>query len=137
MTTPKVSPFQRNRFIRDGISRAIYETMRKDPSVFLFGEGAWVKMKYDAPQILEEFSDRIVTLPISEDANSNFAVGASLLGIKPIVDVITSDFLYRTFDAIANTAAKLNFVAPQGETPKTIVIRSEFLLGGPTTGQRP
>jgi len=72
-----------------------------------------------------------------EDANTNFAVGASLLGVRPVVDVITSDFLYRTMDAIANTAAKLNTVLAKGETPKTILIRAEFLTAGPTTGARP
>mgnify|MGYP001600766282 FL=1 len=131
------NPFSRNHLIRDAIGRALYDAMKLDPSIYLFGEGAEIKMHYDAPQIERDFPDRVVTLPISEDANTNFAVGASLLGIKPVVDVITSDFMYRTFDAIANTAAKLNFVQAEGEPPKTIVIRSEFLIGGPTTGQRP
>jgi pyruvate dehydrogenase E1 component beta subunit len=57
----------------------------------------------------------------------------TLAGAKVIVDVITSDFLYRTFDAIANTAAKQATVRSE---PSTIVIRSEFMTGGPTTGQR-
>ena len=131
------NPFVRQHLIRDAIGRALYDAMKLDPSIYLFGEGAMIKQHYDAPQIERDFPDRVVTLPISEDANTNFAVGASLLGVKPVVDVITSDFLYRSFDSIANTAAKLNFVLPDGEPPRTIVIRSEFLLGGPTTGQRP
>lgn len=127
--------FQRNHLIRDGISKAIYDAMKEDSSVYLFGEGAWVKQHYDAPYILAEFPDRIVTMPICEDGSTNFAVGASLLGVKPVVDVITADFLYRTMDSIANTAAKLNFMRPN-EEPKTIVIRAEFLTNSPTTGQR-
>ena len=133
----KKDPFYRNHNIRDGINQAIYEEMGRDPSIYLFGEGSWVKQHYDAPKILAEFPERIVTLPISEDANTNFAVGASLLGVKPVVDVILADFLYRTMDSICNTAAKLNFVAANGQEPRTIVIRSEFIIGGPTTGQRP
>ncbi len=66
-----------------------------------------------------------------EDGNTNFAVGTSLVGIKPIVDVISSDFLFRTMDSICNTAAKLNHVSADIDKPKTIVIRSEFFLGGP------
>lgn len=131
----QANPFVRNHLIRDGISRAIFEEMQKDPSIYLFGEGAEVKQYYDAPYILETFPDRVITMPISEDGSTNFAIGASLLGVTPIIDVITADFLYRTMDSICNTAAKLNFVAP--DNPKTIVIRSEFLLAGPTTGQRP
>jgi len=92
-----------------------------------------MKMMFDAPQIYSEFRDRILTLPISEDANTNFAVGASLIGVKPIVDVITADFLYRTMDSICNTAAKTDYLYPG----RTIVIRAEFMTGGPTTGQRP
>src|ERR1700726_1709162 len=100
----------RNRLIRDGICRAIYEEMKKDSSVYLLGEGAHMKVHFDAPDIEAEFPNRIVTLPISEDGNTNFGVGAALMGVKPIVDVITSDFLFRTMDSICNTAAKINFV---------------------------
>ena len=135
LTTPK-SPFTRNRLLRDASYQAVYDVMKVDASVHLFGEGATAKVHYDAPAIERDFSERVHTMPISEDGNTNFAVGASLLGIKPIVDVISSDFLYRTMDSICNTAAKLNFVRP-GEPPRTIVIRAEFLTGGPTTGQRP
>ncbi len=132
----KSKTWARNRLIRDGIYQAIYEQMKVDPSIFLFGEGSHMKVHFDAPYIEKDFSSRIVTLPISEDGNSNFAVGTSLVGIKPIVDVISSDFLFRTMDSICNTAAKLNHVSADIDKPKTIVIRSEFFLGGPTTGQR-
>ena len=136
IATKQAQPFARNHLIRDASWQAVYDAMRQNPSVYVFGEGAWVKAHYDAPQILKEFPDRIVTMPISEDGNVNFAVGASLLGVKPVVDVITADFLYRAMDSIANTAAKVNFVRPD-QPPSTIVIRAEFLTGGPTTGQRP
>ena len=137
LATPlKPGPFSRNRKIRDGIGRAIYEEMVKQPAIHLFGEGCEVKVHYDAPSIERDFPDRVHTLPISEDGNVNFAVGASLLGVKPVVDIITADFLYRAMDSICNTAAKANFVRPD-QAPSTIVIRAEFLIGGPTTGQRP
>jgi pyruvate/2-oxoglutarate/acetoin dehydrogenase E1 component len=126
----------RNRFIRDGIYQAIYEKMKSDHSIYIFGEGSNMKVHFDAPYIEKDFPDRIMTLPISEDGNTNFAVGTSLVGVKPIVDVISSDFLFRTMDSICNTAAKLNHVSAEIDEPKTIVIRSEFFLGGPTTGQR-
>ena len=135
-TIKQASPFARNHLLRDAISKAIYDSMKEDSSIYLFGEGCEVKQFYDAPYILSEFSNRATTMPIAEDGGINFCVGASLLGVKPIFDVISADFLYRAMDGIANTAAKLNFVRPN-ETPKTIVIRAEFLTGGPSTGQRP
>jgi len=110
--------------------------MKADPSIYIFGEGAHMKVHFDAPYIEKEFPDRVVTLPISEDGNTNFGVGTSLAGVKPIIDVISSDFLFRTMDSICNTAVKLNFMSEQIGKPKTIVIKSEFLFGGPTSGQR-
>lgn len=127
-------PFARNHLIRDGINRAIYDEMANDANIHLFGEGAGVKTHYDAPFIEQDYPDRVHTLPISEDGNTNFAVGTALLGVKPIVDVISADFLYRTMDSICNTAAKINFLR---QSHITMVIRAEFLVGGPTTGQRP
>lgn len=125
-------PFLRSHLLRDAMSQALYECMSDDPSIYLYGEGAWVKQHYDAPRIYKDFQSRIVTMPISEDGNLNFAVGVALLGIKPIVNVISADFLYRAMDSIVNTAAKLNFTGGD----HTLVIQAEFLLGGPTTGQR-
>ena len=85
-TKPKSDPFSRNRLIRDATFQAIQEEMALDGNIHLFGEGAHVKVHYDAPKIKEDFIDRVHTLPISEDGNTNFAVGAALLGVKPSVD---------------------------------------------------
>ena len=130
--TTTVKPFARNHLVRDAMSQAIFECMAADPSIYLYGEGAWVKQYYDAPRIYKDFPQRIVTMPICEDGNLNFACGAALLGCTPIVNVIGGDFLYRAMDSIVNTAAKLNFTGGD----HTLVIQAEFLLGGPTTGQR-
>lgn len=128
----KKDPWFRNRLVRDAIYEAIYEAMQARPEIYLLGEGAHMKVHFDAPNIERGFKDRIVTMPISEDANSNFAVGMSLAGLVPIVDVISSDFLFRTMDAICNTMAKSGTVGK----PRTMIVRAEFLTGGPTSGQR-
>ena len=134
-TPPKTSPYRRNHRLRDAIGQALHDAMAADPSIHLFGEGCEVKIHYDAPAIERDFPDRCHTLPISEDGNVNFCVGAALMGVKPVVDIISADFLYRAMDSICNTAAKANFARP--DLPITLVIRAEFLSGGPTTGQRP
>ena len=130
----KPSPFSRNHLIRDSIGWALHAAMTEDASIHLFGEGCQVKVHYDHPEIERDFSSRCHTMPIAEDAIVNFAVGSALMGVKPVVDIISSDFLYRAMDAICNTAAKANFARP--DLPITMVIRAEFLTGGPTTGQR-
>lgn len=134
MLAMQPKPFTRNRLLRDASWKAVHDAMRTDASVHVFGEGAVVKASYDAPDMLFDFPMRIHTLPISEDGNVNFAVGAALMGITPIVDIISADFLFRAMDSICNTAAKLDFVTGKQHT---IVIRAETLIGGPTTGQRP
>ena len=126
------NPWHRNRLIRDGIYAAIQEKMKADDRIYLLGEGSHMKIHVDAPSIEKQFPLRIITMPISEDANSNFAVGMSLAGLVPIVDVISSDFLFRTMDAICNTMAKMETVGKA----RTIVVRAEFMTGGPTSGQR-
>ena len=130
--TVKKDPWFRNRLIRDGIYKAIHEAMRARPEIYIMGEGSHMKVHFDARDIEQEFPGRIITLPISEDANSNFAVGLSLAGLVPIVDVISSDFLYRTMDAICNTMAKAGAVGDA----RTMIVRAEFMTGGPTSGQR-
>jgi pyruvate/2-oxoglutarate/acetoin dehydrogenase E1 component len=129
----KKDPWFRNRLIRDGIYRAIHAKMKEDNRVILLGEGAHMKVHFDCPAIERDFPDRVLTMPISEDGNTNFAVGLALSGMVPIVDVISSDFLYRTMDSICNTVRTVNVVH---EKTFTIVIRAEFLTGGPTSGQR-
>lgn len=129
----KKDPWFRNRLIRDGIYRALHEEMTDRKEIVILGEGSHMKIHFDSPAIERDFSDRVLTMPISEDGNTNFAVGMALRGVVPVVDVISSDFLFRTMDAICNTVAKVNYVH---DPPLTIVIRAEFLTGGPTTGQR-
>lgn len=126
--------FLRNHLIRDNIYQAIYDKMKVDPSVYIMGEGALVKTHYDAPYIEKEYPDRVLQMPISEDGNLNFAVGASLLGVKPVYDFITADFMFRGMDSICNTAAKTSLLYPELE--QTIVIKGEFLTGAPSCGQR-
>src|SRR4029077_3664362 len=125
-------PWRRNRLIRDAIYRAIEERMRADPTIMILGEGAAMKTHYDAPNIERDFSDRVLTLPITEDCNTNFAVGLAIAGCKPIVNIITADFCFRSMDSICNTVAKTAYC----DKPRTIVIQAEFMTGGPTTGQR-
>jgi pyruvate/2-oxoglutarate/acetoin dehydrogenase E1 component len=125
-------PWFRNHLIRDAIYRAIEERMRADPTIWILGEGSEMKIHYDAPNIERYFSDRVLTLPITEDANTNFAVGLAIAGLKPICNIITSDFMFRAMDSICNTVAKTAYC----DKPRTIVIQAEFMTGGPTTGQR-
>src|SRR3990167_4997984 len=104
----KATPFARNRLLRDASWKAVYDAMAKDPSVYVFGEGAQVKATFDAPKMAADFSDRIVTLPISEDGNVNLCAGTALMGYTPVCDLISADFSYRAMDSLVNTCAKMD-----------------------------
>ena len=108
--------------------------MKTDPMVYILGEGAHMKVHFDAPYIEKDFPNRVVTWPIAEDSGINFALGASLLGVKPVFDVITADFLYRVMDSVCNTCATTTHIVGASASP--IVIRGEFMLFAPSTGQR-
>lgn len=133
-TKPKYDPWFRNHFVRDAICKAIYDRMAVDGSLYLIGEGGKLKVHYDAKMIERDFPDRVLTLPISEDANQGMAVGMSLAGLHVVNDIITSDFLTRAMDSIVNTTAKVNFF--HYNDPKTLVIRAETLMACATAGQR-
>jgi pyruvate/2-oxoglutarate/acetoin dehydrogenase E1 component len=130
MNTPNA--WHRNHLIRDAIYRAIEERMRAEPTIMILGEGAMMKVHFDAPNIERDFKDRVLTLPITEDGNLNFCVGLAIAGCKPICNIITSDFALRAMDSICNTVTKTAYC----DKPRTIVIQAEFMTGGPTTGQR-
>ncbi|MEW6359815.1 MAG: alpha-ketoacid dehydrogenase subunit beta [Planctomycetota bacterium] len=122
------------------IRDAIAEEMRRDDKVFLMGEdiaqyGGAFKVTRD---IAKEFgSDRVRNTPISEGGFVGVAIGASLLGARPIVEIMFMDFILLAIDQIVNQAAKFHYV--YGEQAKVpIVIRTPGGGGrsyGPTHSQ--
>src|SRR5947208_16716635 len=96
MTTPSVAQQtavgERRLTIAQALREAIAEEMRRDPSVFLIGEDIGVEGGFGGAfgvylGLVEEFGhERIVDTPISEKAIAGAAVGASLMGMRPIAD---------------------------------------------------
>jgi acetoin:2,6-dichlorophenolindophenol oxidoreductase subunit beta len=117
----------------EAIREAMQQMMRKDPDVFLIGEdvaeyggafGASIGM-------LEEFGkDRIINSPISEDALAGVGVGSAITGMRPIVEIMFSDFLTIAMDEIANQAAKIRYMFG-GKACVPMVLRT---AGGGGTG---
>lgn len=126
------NPWARNHLIRDAIYRALLERMRSDTRIVLVGEGAHMKTWYDCRELHDQFKDRIITTPICEDASVNMSLGLAIAGCKPVVNIITADFMFRAMDSICNTVAKTAYC----DKSRTIVIQAELMTSGPTTGQR-
>jgi 2-oxoisovalerate dehydrogenase E1 component beta subunit len=96
----------------EGIRQGIWEEMERDPDVFLIGEdiaafgGAF---KVTAGMLDHFGAKRVVDTPISESAIAGAAIGAALLGLRPVAEMQFADFITCAFDQIVNFAAKCRY----------------------------
>jgi len=91
---------------------AMSEEMRRDPRVFLLGEdvGPYGGAFGVTRGMLEEFGpERVRDTPISEAAITGCAVGAAMTGMRPIVEIMFSDFMSIAMDQLVNQAAKARY----------------------------
>src|SRR5512141_2180506 len=95
---------------RDAIREAIRKALKADERVFLMGEdvGRYGGCYAVSKGLLAEFGpERIRDTPLSESAFVGAGIGASLGGMRPIVEIMTSNFSLPALDQILNTAATL------------------------------
>ncbi len=95
---------------REALREAMNEEMRRDERVFLLGEEvAEYNGAYKVSQgMLDEFGPkRVIDTPIAELGFSGIAVGASMNGLRPIVEFMTWNFAILAADQIINSAAKM------------------------------
>lgn len=95
---------------REALREAMSEEMRRDTSVFLLGEEvAEYNGAYKVSQgMLDEFgAKRVIDTPIAELGFAGIAVGASMNGLRPIVEFMTWNFAILAADQIINSAAKM------------------------------
>ena len=121
----------REIMFRDAIREAIMEEMERDPSIFLMGIGAGVRggVYQVVKGLLEKFGqERIIDMPISESGFIGTAVGAALLGTRPVVDLAYDDFLPLALDHIVNHAAKMRYMYG-GKAKVPLVVRTFFGAG--------
>ena len=115
---------------REALNMALREEMHRDPSVFLIGEEVGLyEGAYKVTQgLLKEFgAQRVVDAPIAEEAIVGTAIGSAMLGLRPVVEMMTFNFALLALDQIVNSAAKINYMSG-GQFNVPIVIRGP---GGP------
>lgn len=96
--------------LREALREAMSEEMRRDERVFLLGEEvAEYNGAYKVSQgMLDEFGPkRVIDTPIAELGFAGIAVGASMNGLRPIVEFMTWNFAILAADQIINSAAKM------------------------------
>jgi len=124
----------------EAIRQGIQEEMRRDPDVFLLGEDIGVyggAFKVTAG-MLDEFGERrVIDTPISESAIVGAAIGASLMGLRPVAEMQFADFITCGYDQIVNFAAKCRY---RWGAAVPMVIRAPSgggIHGGPFHSQNP
>jgi pyruvate/2-oxoglutarate/acetoin dehydrogenase E1 component len=104
-------------YIAEALREAIREEMRRDERVFCLGEdigveGGWGGAFTVTLGLSEEFGhERILDTPISELGFAGVAVGAALMGMRPIADVQYADFIFLAMDQLVNQAAKMRYMS--------------------------
>jgi len=108
---------------RRAIARALADELEADSSVVLLGEdiaaagGAFKS----TDGLWSRFGDRVRDTPISEQAIIGTAVGAALMGLRPVAEIMFADFAGVCFDQIVNTLAKYRYTSGgQASVPVTI-----------------
>jgi len=112
---------------REAIREALREEMKRDENVFLIGEdiaefGGSYKVTLG---LVEEFGkERVRNTPISESAIIGAAVGAAILEMRPVAEIMYIDFTTLAMDQIVNQAAKIRYMTG-GQVKVPLVIRTQ------------
>jgi len=115
---------------REALNLAMREEMRADESVFLMGEdvGVFGGAFKVSDGLLEEFGEkRVRDTPISENTIVGMGVGAAMVGMRPIVEMMTVNFALLAMDQIINSAAHIHYMFG-GQVKVPLVVR--FPQGG-------
>jgi pyruvate/2-oxoglutarate/acetoin dehydrogenase E1 component len=116
---------------REALNEALREEMRRDPTIFIMGEGIGQRGgSYKVTVgLLDEFGPkRVIDTPISEASFTGAGVGAAITGMRPIVEILFIDFTSLIIDQIANQAAKYKFMTGgKGRVP--MVLRTQGGVG--------
>lgn len=119
------------------ISEAINEEMQRDKNIIMLGEDVGIKGgNFGQTQGLYEKygGSRIKDTPISENSFVGLALGAALTGLRPIVEIMYSDFLVVAGDQIINQIAKIRYMSG-GQTKVPLTLFTTIGIGRSTAAQ--
>jgi len=116
---------------REALNEALCNEMRRDPGVFIMGEGIAERggsYKVTAG-LLDEFGpQRVIDTPIAEASFTGMGVGAAITGMRPVVEILFVDFAMLVMDQVINQAAKYRFMTGgRGRVP--LVLRTQGGVG--------
>lgn len=115
---------------RDALNQAFAEEIERDPNVVLIGEEV---AQYDGAYkvtrgLWKKYGDkRVVDTPISESAFIGMAIGASMLGLRPVVELMFWSFCTVAYDQIVNNAGQIRYMSGG-------LINCPIVIRGPANG---
>jgi pyruvate/2-oxoglutarate/acetoin dehydrogenase E1 component len=115
---------------REALNAALREEMHRDERVFVIGEEVGLyDGAYKVTQgLLREFGPRrVVDTPIAESGFTGVGIGAAMVGLRPVIEMMTFNFALLALDQIVNGAAKMSYMSG-GQYHVPVVIRGP---GGP------
>lgn len=115
---------------REAVIAALADELERDPAVLLMGEdvaiaGGVFKTSEGLP---ERFGERVRNTPICENGFMGVALGMAVTGLRPVVEIMFSDFLPTAADAFVNELPKFRFMSG-GQCSVPVTVRS---IGGAT-----
>lgn len=111
----------------EAIRQAMIEEMRREPKIFIMGEdiSADYYMMFTTWKLIDEFGpERVIDTPCAESVFTGAALGAALVGFRPIVEIMFNDILTFCIDQIVNQIAKARYVLGGQIKDLPIVIRT-------------
>jgi pyruvate/2-oxoglutarate/acetoin dehydrogenase E1 component len=111
---------------RDAVAEGLAREMRRDRSVVLLGEdiGAAGGVFKTTAGLFDEFGpERVRDTPISEQAIAGMAMGAAMTGMRPVAEIMFSDFLACCWDYLANEIPKMRYMTG-GQVTVPLVVRT-------------
>lgn len=117
--------------MRQAIKDALHEEMTRDEKVFLLGEdiGKYGGTLQITVGLYDKFGkDRVLDTPISEYAITGAAIGAAMMGMRPVLELMFADFLPLAADQLLNNAAKMSY-GYDGKMNVPMVVRAPVGAG--------
>jgi pyruvate/2-oxoglutarate/acetoin dehydrogenase E1 component len=114
--------------IAEALREGLREEMARDQRVFCLGEdigirGGWGGAFTVTLGLEDQFRDRMIDTPMSEAGFFGVALGAAMMGLRPVVDVQYADFIYCAMDQVVNQIAKMRYMSG-GKITVPLVMRA-------------
>ena len=136
MVKPDMESGVRELTYAEALREALIEEMRRDERVIVFGEDVAIYSAYKVTKgLIDEFGpERVKDTSISEAAIVGTAIGAALMDLRPVAEIMYMDFITLAMDMIMTHAAKIRFYSG-GQVKLPLVIRTEYALGRVSAAQ--